>query len=59
MNTTGPRVLGVGIAAADVQLVLDDMAGGGWDVAADRLPRRLGRREPLPTGELLGFELIG
>jgi hypothetical protein len=52
-------VLGVGIAAQDVQPLLDDVGDGGWDVAAGSLPERLGRRVPVTAGELLGFELVG
>lgn len=55
----GLHVLGVGIAARDVRAVLDDVAEGGWDVAAGSLPARLGRTEPVTGGEVLGFELVG
>lgn len=58
-NEAGLYVLGVGIAAQDVQPLLDDIADPGWDMVAGSLPERLSRREPLPAGALQGFELVG
>jgi hypothetical protein len=58
-NQAGLHVLGVGIAASDIPALLADMAEGGWDQEAGSLPEQLGRREPIPTGQLLGFELVG
>ena len=53
------HVLAVGFAAQDVHAVLEDVAEGGWDVAAGGLPERLTRAVALPGGEVLGFELVG
>ncbi|MFD1149097.1 hypothetical protein [Saccharothrix hoggarensis] len=55
----GLHVLAVGIDSRDVAAVLEDVADGGWDVAAGSLPERLARTEPLPDGDVLGFELVG
>ncbi|PSL56378.1 hypothetical protein B0I31_103127 [Saccharothrix carnea] len=55
----GLHVLAVGMAAQDVPAVLEDVAEGGWDVAAGGLPERLARAEAVPGGEVLGFELVG
>lgn len=56
------HVLAVGIAAADVPALLEDLAGGGCDQLAGCLPERLTRREPISdigSGHILGFELVG
>jgi hypothetical protein len=55
----GMRVLGVGIAATDVDPLLEDIADGGWDQAAGSVPDRLARRVPLPPNDPFGFEVIG
>ena len=53
----GLHVLAVGIASEDVRAVLEDVAGSG--PPAGDLPERLARAEPVPGGEVLGFELVG
>lgn len=57
-NWVGLPVLGVGIAASDIPALLADMAERG-DQEVGSLPERLGRREPIPAGQPLGFELVG
>lgn len=57
-NWSGLHVLGVGIAMPDVPALSADIAEGGWE-AAGSLPARLARRESVPAGQLLGFELVG
>lgn len=49
------HVLAVGIATRDVRAVVEDV---GDDVSGG-LSERLGRAEPVPGGDVLGFELVG
>lgn len=55
----GFTVLDIGVPREHVGPLLEDIADGGWDVAAGIVPERLTNQVPVAAGTPLGYELVG